>query len=200
MFQKKLILIFKGGDILEFDAVSAGVSPGGLVSSSQIKILICYILKTVNEPVNATELCELLNYEGIANVFEVSDNIEALLKSNHICCVNGDEKLYTVTKTGIDIADTLKTSVPISVRDKACLATLKMLAKKRNMKETDIAITREGDKTFITCSALEGSNAIISVKLMVSDEAQAIAIKNNFIENPSRIYSKIIDLFTEKEQ
>ncbi len=181
---------------MEFDSVAAGVALGGLVSSAEIKILICYILKTVKEPVNATKLCEILNFEGIANIFEVSDNIESLLKSKHIECVNENEKLYTVTKTGADIASTLKTSVPISVRDKACLATLKMLADNRIMQETDISVTRQGEKTYITCAALEGKEPIVSVQLMVSDEAQAVAIKNNFIKNPSKIYSSIIDLFT----
>ncbi len=182
---------------MEFDSVAAGVIPGGLVNSSEIKILICYILKSIGEPINATELCELLNYEGLANIFEVSDNIEALLKSGHIYCTDTENNLYTVTASGTDIAATLKATVPISVRDKACLATLKRLARTKNMKETDISITRQGEKTYITCSALENNEQIISVSLMVADEAQAIAIKNNFIENPSEIYSSIIDLFTK---
>ncbi len=183
---------------MEFDSASAGVSFGGLVSSSEIKILICYILNSVKEPVPATELCELLNFEGIANIFEVSDNLESLVKMNHICCTDENAQTYTVTKTGKEIADTLRASVPISVRDKACLATLKMLARRKNMKETDIKISHEGENTFITCSALENGVSAISVRLMVADEAQAIAIKNNFIENPSKIYSDIINLFTKE--
>ncbi|MBQ0083342.1 MAG: DUF4364 family protein [Clostridiales bacterium] len=184
---------------MEFDSASAGVSFGGLVSSSEIKILICYILNSVKEPVPATELCESLYYEGIANIFEISDNIKNLEKSGHIKMVNAEEESYTVTESGTEIANTLKSSVPISVRDKGCFVTQKMLARRRNIRETDIAITREDDKTFITCSAMEKDIAIISVKLLVSDETQAVAIRNNFLENPSEIYSKIIDLFTENK-
>ncbi len=182
---------------MEFNAVSAGVAPGGLVSSSEIKVLICYILKSVKEPVPATKLCELLNYEGIANAFEVSDNIENLLNNKHIVCVDKVENTYTTTDSGNSIAETLKASVPISIREKACLATFKMLSRIRNTKETDIAITREGDNTFITCSALDNESTVISVKLLVTDENQAISIKNKFLDDPSGIYSKIIDLFTE---
>ncbi len=182
---------------MEFNAVSAGVAPGGLVSSSEIKVLICYILKSVKEPVPASNLCEILNYEGLANAFEVSDNIENLLNNNHIVCVNKDEDTYTTTDSGNSIAETLKASVPLSVREKACLATLKMLSRIRNTKETDIAITREGENTFITCSALDGNSTVMSVKLLVTDENQAISIKNKFLDDPSAIYSKLIDLFTE---
>ncbi len=182
---------------MDFDAVTAGVLPGGLVNSAEVKVLICYILDSVGEPVSATGLCELLNFEGIANIFEVSDNIEALTKSGHIICADSENDLYTVTGSGSDVAKTLKSTVPLTVRDKACRATLNMLARIRHTNETDIAITREGDNTYITCSALDNDKSIMSVKLLVSDENQAISIKNKFIDNPSEIYSQIIDLFTK---
>ena len=182
---------------MSFDAVSAGVSLGGLISSSEIKVLICYILKSVKEPVPAAKLCELLNYEGIANAFEVSDNIEDLLQKNHIMCVDENETSYTTTPSGNNIADSLKSSVPTTVREKACKAVLKMLSRIRNTRETDIAVTREGGNTFITCSALENNEIVMSVKLLVTDENQAVAIKNKFLDDPSEIYSKIVDLFTE---
>ena len=182
---------------MNFDALTQGVAPGGLINSSEIKVLICYILKSVKEPVPATKLCELLNYEGIANAFEVSDNIESLLQNQHIILVDSTEESYTTTPSGDSIAETLKTSVPISVREKACRATFKMLSRIRNAKETDIAITREGENTFITCSALDADNIIMSVKLLVTDENQAVSIKNKFLDDPSEIYSKIVDLFTE---
>ena len=45
---------------MKYDAVSAGVSPGGLINTTEIKVLICYILKSVGEPVPANRLCEEL--------------------------------------------------------------------------------------------------------------------------------------------
>ncbi len=181
---------------MEFDAATAGVGPGGLISQSEIRILICYILDTVKEPVPATELCELLYYERIANIFEVSDCIEHLEKSGHIEKAESDSEAYVITKSGSDIAAALKTAVSLSIRERACLATVKMLAKIRNSKETDIAISREGDFTYITCSALDNGMPIVSVKLLVNDEVQANAIKTRFLDNPTEIYLKLIDLFT----
>lgn len=181
---------------MDFDAASQGVAHGGLISSSEIRILICYILCSIDEPVPATELCELLYYEKIANIFEVSDCLEYLENAGHIACVEENGRLYTATDSGREIAQALKTTVPLSVRERACLATVKMLAKIRNIKETDIAISREGDYTFITCSALDNDRPILSVKLLVNDESQANSIKDSFLNNPTEIYLKIIDLFT----
>ena len=75
-----------------------------------------------------------------------------------------------------------------------------MVSRYRNAKETYIKISREGNRTFITCSALDGESPFMSVKLMVTDEDQALYIKERFIDNPSYIYSEVIDLLTKDEQ
>ncbi len=183
---------------MERDAVSAGVSEvGGLFSTTEIRILICYILSSIKKPVPGRMLADLLHYEGIANVFEVNDSIAALCDSGHLEVYNKDEDTYVTTALGADVAETLKTSLPYSVKDRAYNAALRMVSRFNNAKESDIKISREGNKTFITCSALDGTDAFMSVKLMVTDEEQAIYIKDKFINNPSKIYSSIIDLLTK---
>ena len=37
---------------MEYDAFTGGVAPGGLRSKSDIRILICYMLKSVNAPLS----------------------------------------------------------------------------------------------------------------------------------------------------
>ncbi len=47
---------------MEYDAFTGGVAPGGLRSKSDIRILICYMLKSVNAPLSGDDIipCELL--------------------------------------------------------------------------------------------------------------------------------------------
>ena len=67
---------------MENDALAAGVSRiGGLFSTADIRILICYIISSIGEPVPGRLLADILHYEGIANCFEVNDSIAALLKN-----------------------------------------------------------------------------------------------------------------------
>ena len=69
---------------MENDAIGAGVKNGGLFNTAEIKILICYILNAVKEPVPAAMLSNILHFEGIANGFEVSDAMASLAESGHI--------------------------------------------------------------------------------------------------------------------
>lgn len=183
---------------MERDAVSAGVSPiGGLFNTTEIRILICYLLSTIGEPVPGNLLANTLHYEGIANCFEVNDSIAFLCKKGHIDLIDEADDTYLITESGRDIAETLKTSLSLTVKDRAYNAAIKMFSRFRNAKETDISISREGNRTFITCAAIDMGEPFMSVKLMVTDEEQAIHIKEKFLTNPSKIYSTLIDMLTK---
>ena len=183
---------------MERDAVSAGVSEiGGLFTTAEIRILLCYLFSSIGGAVPGKNLADLLHYEAIANCFEVNDSIAFLHKNGQLKLVDEKEDTYVITEKGKSIAETLKTSLSLSVKERALKAALKMVSRYRNAKETDIKISREGERTFITCSALDGDSPFMSVKLMVTDEEQANYIKERFIDNPSRIYSEIIDIITK---
>ena len=186
---------------MEKNAVSAGVEPiGGLFNTADIKILICYILSTINEPIPADMLSNLLHYEGIANGFEVSDSITSLQKNGMIIESESNKDCYVVTKAGREIAETLKTSLSFTVRDRACTAALKMMTRIKNSRDTDIKITHEEDSTYISCSAMNGQQPFVTVKLLVADETQALYIKERFLDHSSEIYSGIIELLTKYEK
>lgn len=184
---------------MERDAVSAGVSEvGGLFSTAEIKILVCYVISSINEPVPGRLLADVLHYEGIANCFEVNDAIASLDKNGHLKLVDEKDDAYIITPSGKNIAETLKTSLSYSVKDRAYAAALKMVSRFKNAKESDFKITKEDGKNYITCTATDGDLPFLSVKLLVSDEEQARFIKNRFLSD-NKLYSEIIELLTKKE-
>ena len=186
---------------MDRDAVSAGVSPaGGLFSTAEVRILICYLLTAINEPVPGRMLADTLHYEGIANAFEVGDSIAKLCESGHVLPFDETEDTYTITQKGKDIAETLKTTLSITVKERAYNAAIKMFSRFKNAKETDIKISKEGENTYITCSTVDNNIEFMSIKLLVPDTEQALIVKENFLENPSALYSKVIEILTKKQK
>ena len=180
---------------LDKDAVSAGT--GSLVSTTEIKILLCYIITTVDHPVPGKELANLFHLESIANYFEVMDALESLVTTGSLH-YNEDDDTYFVTAEGAKVAHTLKKTLPFTIREKAFAVTYKLLARIRNTKDTKIEITTEDGIMYITCSAIENGNAVMSFKIMVADEVQAACIKERFLDDPSKIYVGLVDLLTGK--
>ncbi len=182
---------------MENNASSAGVEHGGLFNTSEIRILICYVLSAIDEPVPVNMLANILHYEGIANAFEVSDAVVSLADGKLIEQVDAKDDTYIITPSGRDVAATLNTSLSMVVKQRAYLASMKMLARFKNAKDTKFDLTHEGGRTYLTCSALDGDLPFISVKMLITDESQGFFIKERFLENPSQIFSSIIEFLTK---
>ena len=182
---------------MEKNASGAGVSRGGLFSTSEIKILICYILSAIDDPVPVDMVANVLHYEGLANAFEVSDAVVSLSASGQIVATDESEQIYAITDSGRNTADTLKSSLSSVVKERAYLAVMKMFAKFKNAKDNTFEIIHENGATYLSCSALDGGKPFLTVKLLITDEDQGSYIREKFLENPARIYSKIIEMLTQ---
>ena len=182
---------------MENNASSAGVELGGLYNTAEIKILICYILNSIKQPVPATMLVNELHFAGLANGFEVSDAIASLAESDHIKSVDPSEETYVITEKGSVIAEELKTSISYTVKDRAFAVTVKMLSHIKNVKQTDFEVIRENGVPYIVCSVKDSELPLMSIKILLSDESQASAIKERFLENPSELYLGIIEKLTK---
>lgn len=181
---------------MQSDAISAGV--GSLINSSEIKILICYVISGVKSPVPGKLLANLFNIEGIANYFEVMDALESLLKAGNLS-YNELDDTYEVTEVGASAAETLKTILPFTIKEKAFNLTANMMARLRNARDTRIKTLKENGMMYLELSAVENGVDLMSVKLIVADEVQAECIKEKFLDNPSKVYTGLVDLLTKEK-
>lgn len=183
---------------MERDAISANVAKGGLKSTAEIKILVLYLLMNVNEPVPSNQIADLLHIEGIANTFEVNDAFVLLHKNSLIEQTDDGVETYSINDNGRDAGQTLQSSVPFTVREKSLKILKNMLRRNRHMKETDIKISHEDDGTIkVTCSAIENEKVIMSFSLQAADDAQAIRIRENYLDDPALVYRTLIDMLTK---
>ena len=85
------------------DAFTAGVKPGGLTNNTQIRILLCYLVKTAG-PVTRETMEGALLQDQLVNYFEFADALSELLRQK---LIEDSGKGYTVTEKGATVADTL---------------------------------------------------------------------------------------------
>ena len=57
--------------MVKFDAFAGGIEIGGLRNMLDIKILICYILKSVKVPMKRAQICDTLQKTGLVNYFDL---------------------------------------------------------------------------------------------------------------------------------
>ena len=125
---------------MEFDAFSAGVSLGGLRNKNDIKLLICYILASIDHSLSKEDIVSVLQQYNLANYFEINSALSELIESENIKKDPENSNLYTAAESGKIISSQLSSSLPISIRDKAIKAALSLLSKIQ--RETENTVSR----------------------------------------------------------
>lgn len=177
------------------DASNAGVAPGGLTNRTEIRVLICYLLNALNQPVPSPFLTEKLAAEGIANYFELCEAVSDLEENGNIASLVDAEgnKTFFITPSGADIAATLERTVPNVIRDRACSYIVKLLNRVRSEKENEVRIEKESKGVRVTCRVLDGTREMMSVSLLVPNEACAKTVKESFLNDPTETFIKVTE-------
>lgn len=176
------------------DAFSAGVEPGGLWHKNDIRILLCYILASVNAPLSRQDLTRIIQEKGLANYFEVEDALAALLTQGNIA--QDQEGRCTVTPAGREIADSLDATLPLSVRDKALEAAFTLLAQAKAQRENRVDLTKTKRGYQITCHISDGEMDLMAISLYVPDKAQAKMVRERFYRDPEGVYKLVLASLT----
>lgn len=66
---------------LEYDAFDEGIEPGGLRSRNEIKVLVCYLLKSIEQPISKQLINEILQENSLANYFEINQAVSDLVRA-----------------------------------------------------------------------------------------------------------------------
>lgn len=176
------------------DAFSAGVEPGGLYSSQEIKILICYMLAGVDEPLPRQSVLEIIAAGGMANFFEAGAAIDELIRLHNL--TEGEDGRLYLTEDGRQAASTLSGMIPFTLRERSVQAALKLLTRMRREKENRVKVKKLEHGRLVTCEIQDAGQPLLSFSLRVADDLQAGLIRERFLEDPTLIYSSLIALLT----
>ncbi len=172
-----------------FDAFSAGVEPGGLRNTTQIKILITYIVARLKEPVKDTMIIEALQLHGLANYFDVSQALEELIENGNLTSVDGE---IAITPKGILSAQELSEELPLTVKETALedILGLRLLEKRQGENTVEIEQCKNGYN--VTVKVMHKESTLMSLTVYAADAEQAQLLKSNFLKDPSKVYSTVV--------
>lgn len=181
---------------MKFDAFTGGIEPGGLRTKSDIRILVCYLLTSVETPLAKSDLVQIIVDNGLANYFEVTDAISEMAEKG-IITVSGDHaEDCAATKTAHMISKQLDSELPPAVRHKALCAAVNLLAKAKRERENRVDIAPDGKGFCVNCHISGGKTDLMSFSLHVPDAAQANLVKENFQSSPEIVYRMLLALVT----
>lgn len=176
------------------EAFTAGVKPGGLTDNTQIRILLCYLVKTAG-PLTRDTLQGALMQEQLVNYFEFADAL-ADVERQQLVSLDEDER-YSITDKGSTVADTLAFDLPRTVRESAIRAVMQIQSWKHKAAMNRARIEEEDGEYVVWCAIGDMGSDVFRLQLAMPDKLTAETIRNNFTAHGSEIYSKVMDMLTQ---
>lgn len=177
----------------EYDAFRQGVEPGGMMTTADVRLLVCYLLKSLGEPVSKEVLTDTLCEDGLANFFEVTSAADALVEQGNAektVLADGTER-YSATENGKHIAETLMTDLPKSVREKALRRAMYHATMEKRSKENEIETKELVDGYEVNLSVGKGTERLMRFSFRVPAKEQARALEKGFLEHLDELCEEV---------
>lgn len=185
---------------MDNETIIPGVGIGPMTDKYDIKILICYLLKSVSTPLSKNQINYIFQNEQFVNYFSFCEALKELIDSNHISSskVRSDE-FYKLNELGLETARKLERSLPKSLRDNVVEAAMELLAKIKKERENEVKILPYENGYMVNCIMHDDSFDLLQLGLFAPDMLQADKIKEKFLENPTKLYRGLLNLLLDSE-
>ena len=172
------------------DAFTAGVRPGGLTNSTEIRLLLCYLVKNAG-PITRTEIENALMEEALVNYFEIGSCLDDITRQSLVTLQNDR---YAITEKGRKVAQE-----PRSVRERAVAAVLRAQTWARKEAEYSARITEKADgHCSVRCTVKALDQELFCLDLGTPDRLSAELVKKQFILKGHEIYQLLVNKLTEE--
>ncbi len=164
------------------------------MNSVDLKLLVCYVLASLKQPMPGDDLCRTLSEDGFGGYFELFDLLGELSREGAVCLT---EEGYALSPRGDLSPAAFGRRLPAATRERAVESCLRLTAARRRKEEApcEIAALDNGEYA-VTLSIKDGTDDLMRVTLRVGDREQADRLVERFQNDPMLAYTGIIALLT----
>jgi predicted transcriptional regulator len=164
------------------------------------KLLMLYVLKTINEPISNTQLTEIILENNFINYFTFQQYLAELEQSKFVEYQEvNDKKLLALTEKGDNVLSLFQARISpsqTSLVDNYIKEKIGLIKKELTI-HADYTLGVGDDNFIVDLKAIEDKSLLMELKLSVPTKKQASLICNKWKENPSEIYTNVIKLLID---
>ncbi len=175
-------------------AITAGVRIGGLNDRTEIKILLCYLLAALDQPITQNQLIEVVCGQELVNYFEMQSALQHLLDQK---LIKEDADGYSILPDGKEVAEQLETVVSATVRRYAYTMATNILQYEALKKQNKVEISPvDGGGYNLKCSIEDDNFTIFSINILMPDRKSAEYASEQFILKGQDIFKCVLGVAT----
>lgn len=159
----------------------------------EVKLLMAYFLKQTDRACTYAQLLEIFTGEGVVDFFLFTETLKEMLDSGLIERFEEDGvERYRLSEQGKAGADSFKTLVNKSVRDRILASGMRLFARQKNEQTVSTTIDELGNGCAVGCTIHDSGLELMSLKLYAPDREQAEHIRRKLAANPDELYSRVL--------
>ena len=191
----------RGGN-MESDIFKAGIKPGAPGTQLEVKVLLCYLLSALGQPISFDQLYAALSGQGLVNYFELGHVLEKLLETGHLSQKAGAAPaMYVATALGTRTGKEFEKNLPLTVREKSLHACKLLFEQERRLSQVEITQTpREGGGFVLELAMPDEDGQLMSVRVLAPTEKDCENLKRRFLNAPLTIYKGMLALLSGDEE
>lgn len=169
-------------------------------SLAENKVLILYTINTITRKLTSNDLFKIILEINDINYFYFSDILGDLVNSKLIITYTKEDREFVeITKEGKKSLDLTLDVLPGIVKLKADNIFKKELDSIAEEKSISAEYIPENEKDYtVKCKIVENNKTVFEIKTFAGSNEQAKNIAENWKNNATSIYPKIMDLLNKK--
>lgn len=175
---------------------------GFIREKREIKFLTLFAMSYL--PISITEeaLLDICLCDGAFGYLEFMEAFHELLETGHVLKTvgAGGEKQYSITAKGREASKTFENTLPVSVRDHAQKAAVRVVREIRRDAAIRTETTKNGEQSYCVDLAIsDGSDDIMKISMLVVTPRQGDMLEKNFRKNAEKIYNAVLEQLLKDE-
>ena len=179
---------------MNFNAFVGGIEPGGLTNDFEVKILICFLLKKIEQPLSFDQVNEILQKTGFVNYFEFVEAVSELQKTEHVFSAKNEEgeTVLGLSEIGEAMAQTFHHTLPLTVREKTVEAARELIRMQAQLEETEVRYHAVEDGYLLTMKMKDIGTDLMDLSVFVPSEDECVEIRERIYADPLLLYKTLL--------
>lgn len=184
---------------MSFNAFVGGVQPGGLTNDFEVKLLVCYLLDSLKQPLLFEQLGEIFQNTGLVNYFEFVEAVSELERTGQLTSsIQDGQQQLALTESGTVTAQTFYKTIPKSARAKALEEATRLMEIQRCMDKVEITFAPATDGWTLRVVLRDIGSDLLDMSVFLPTEGECLRVKQQIESDPTSFYSRVLGLLMQE--
>ena len=184
---------------MSFNAFVGGVQPGGLTNDFEVKLLVCYLLDSLKQPLLFEQLGEIFQNTGLVNYFEFVEAVSELERTGQLTSsIQDGQQQLALTESGTVTAQTFYKTIPKSAREKALEEAKRLMEIQRCMDKVEITLAPATDGWTLRVVLRDIGSDLLDMSVFLPTEGECLRVKQQIESDPTSFYSRVLGLLMQE--